>query len=159
MTNAPLVTPRGSRVIALPPATSTAVDASPSKRYPGQVTTDNLLQVACDHLVQVDPKLKTLIDQHYCHVFSPEGLSEDVDPFRSLASGIMAQQVSGAAARSIKNKFIALFDPDEHGNPRFPSPHDVAKTKIERLRLAGLSQRKAEVSLRPVVAHSLKDSC
>lgn len=58
----------------------------------------------------------------------------------------MAQQVSGAAAKSIKNKFIALFNespaPDQPA--RFPTPQQVANTDIARLRLAGLSQRKAE---------------
>ena len=57
----------------------------------------------------------------------------------------MGQQVSGAAAKSIKNKFIALFhegqDPDQ---AKFPTPAQVAVTDIARLRLAGLSQRKAE---------------
>lgn len=42
--------------------------------------------------MRVDPKLKTVIDQFPCKIFSPEGLAEEVDPFRSLTSGIMAQQ-------------------------------------------------------------------
>jgi len=50
-------------------------------------------------------------------------------------------QVSGAAASSIKRKFVSLFDPCPTG---FPSPAQVAATNIPRLRSAGLSQRKAE---------------
>jgi len=58
----------------------------------------------------------------------------------------MAQQVSGAAASSIKNKFIEQFPAREGhaGPPHFPPPALVAHAKIEVLRAAGLSQRKAE---------------
>ena len=52
----------------------------------------------------------------------------------------MAQQVSGAAASSIKNKFVSLFP----SAPHFPSPSVVAGTDLPTLRSAGLSQRKAE---------------
>lgn len=55
----------------------------------------------------------------------------------------MAQQVSGAAAKSIKNKFISLF-PAEQCPTGFPPPTLVAETPLTRLREAGLSQRKAE---------------
>lgn len=114
------------------------------------VDTSNLLSTAVAHLIAVDDqkKLADLIVAHPCHVFSPEGLAEEVDPFRSLATGIMAQQVSGAAARSIKAKFIGLFSaPDQtSGEPSttFPTPQQVAATSIPRLREAGLSGRKAE---------------
>lgn len=50
--------------------------------------------------------------------------------------------MSGAAAKSIKAKFIALFD--EEPGERFPHPSQVATRSIEQLRTAGLSQRKAE---------------
>jgi DNA-3-methyladenine glycosylase II len=63
--------------------------------------------------------------------------------------------VSGAAARSIKNKFISLFnsvsdikpEPEENIEDRkftFPTPSQVIVKTIEELRPAGLSQRKAE---------------
>lgn len=117
---------------------------SPSKPAAGPaVTASGLLDTACAHLLKVDPKLKPVIDKHKCRVFSPEGLAEQIDPFRSLASGIMAQQVSGAAAKSIKNKFISLYPP-ESCPTGFPSPALVAETPLPRLREAGLSQRKAE---------------
>ena len=109
-------------------------------------STSTLLTDATAHLLAVDPSLKTVIDAHHCRIFDPEGLAEEIDPFRSLASGIMAQQVSGAAASSIKNKFIGLFSAQEghNGPPHFPPPALVAGTKIEVLRQAGLSLRKAE---------------
>lgn len=137
-TNAALITPGGTQVQA-------GVDTSTLSRPPtDSVTTSQcLLDEACAHLLKVDPGLKPVIDKHRCRIFSPEGLAEAIDPFRSLASGIMAQQVSGAAAKSIKNKFIGLFPP-ESCPTGFPSPTLVAGTPLPKLREAGLSQRKAE---------------
>lgn len=146
VTNAALVTPGGTQQVAyssdLPP------DSTPSRTggLPRPTaTTNTLLDQACAHLVSVEPRLGPVIEKHPCHVFSARGLAEQIDPFRSLASGIMGQQVSGAAAKSIKNKFIALFNEEgtEHP-PKFPTPAQVAATDLARLRLAGLSQRKAE---------------
>ncbi|KAF9880761.1 DNA-3-methyladenine [Colletotrichum karsti] len=151
-TNAPVISPESSRVLASDPVEA----PSPSKLSsevtaaagPGakQTTTANILEEACRHLIEVDPRMQPLIEKNHCRVFSPEGLAEKVDPFESLCSGIISQQVSGAAARSIKNKFVALFteEADEEAKKRFPHPSEVAATSIERLRTAGLSQRKAE---------------
>lgn len=86
--------------------------------------------------------MQPLVDKNHCHAFSPEGLAESIDPFESLLSGIISQQVSGAAAKSIKAKFVGLFDIDN--DRRFPSPSEVNARSIENLRTAGLSQRKAE---------------
>ncbi|KAL1968789.1 hypothetical protein VTN77DRAFT_1150 [Rasamsonia byssochlamydoides] len=146
-TNATLLTPRGSSVVAYPPG---AKSISPSKTgLPRPIaTTGTLLEKAVAHLIAVDPRLKPLIDKHPCPLFSPEGLAEQIDPFESLASSIIAQQVSGAAAKSIKKKFIALFNadgPDETlRTKRFPTPAELARCDIATLRTAGLSQRKAE---------------
>jgi DNA-3-methyladenine glycosylase II len=136
--NANLITPGGTQV---QPSYSNFEEPSPSK--PTTTTTGSLLETACNHLLSIDPKLKPLIDKHHCRVFSPIGLAEEIDPFRSLTSGIIAQQVSGAAAKSIKNKFIALF-PAEACPKGFPPPALVAQHTIPKLREAGLSQRKAE---------------
>ncbi|KAH6609518.1 dna-3-methyladenine glycosylase ii [Trichoderma cornu-damae] len=152
--NATLLSPRTSLIIASRDVES----VSPSKAPPAGVrttTTATLLREACDHLVKVDERLRPLIEKHHCHVFSPEGLAEKIDPFESLASGIISQQVSGAAAKSIKAKFVALFSPgqgpppqpvdgDSAAEKRFPAPSEVAACPLERLRTAGLSQRKAE---------------
>ena len=145
ITNAPLVTPGGTQHVAYE---DTLPDSTPSKTGLPRptATTNTILDQACAHLIKVDPRFKAIIKEHPCHLFSAKGLAEIIDPFRSLASGIMGQQVSGAAAKSIKNKFIALFhervDPDD--DIKFPTPAQVAVTDIARLRLAGLSQRKAE---------------
>ncbi|KAI1763979.1 DNA glycosylase [Hypoxylon sp. FL1150] len=129
-TNATLLSPGSSRIVAR--------NVSPSK---AKATTGNILEEACRHLIDVDERMKPLIEKHHCRVFSPEGLSEQVDPFESLCSGIISQQVSGAAAKAIKQRFVDLF---EENKGKFPSPAQVAACTIERLRTAGLSQRKAE---------------
>jgi DNA-3-methyladenine glycosylase II len=138
--NATLITPGGTQV---QPSFSNFEEPSPSRPTANGTNTGSLLETACNHLLTVDPGLKPLIEKHHCRVFSPEGLNEEIDPFRSLSSGIMAQQVSGAAANSIKKKFINLF-PAEQCPTGFPPPALVAQQTIPRLREAGLSQRKAE---------------
>jgi DNA-3-methyladenine glycosylase II len=90
VTNAQLVSPDTSRpVLAYKP------DESPSKQ-PGPrptTSTEKLLEEACHHLCAVDPKLQTVVEKHHCHLFSPEGLAEVVDPFQALCSSIIGQQV------------------------------------------------------------------
>ena len=149
-TMAPLVTPQGSRLVAY---TEGNVDASPSKTGLPRptTTTSHILDQACAHLIKNDQtgKLKSLIEKHYCKVFCPEGLAEECDPFKALCSGIIAQQVSGAAASSIKRKFIRLFhDLTPEGTTAedlaFPTPAQVAPRTVPFLRTAGLSERKAE---------------
>lgn len=148
VTNAMLKTPRGSRVSTYP---KLSVDSRSSKSGLPRptTTTGHLLEEACAHLVKMEPKLKAVIEKHPCSVFSPTGLAEEIDPFRSLTSGIIAQQVSGAAAASIKRKFIGLFNTspsngEETADWTFPTPARVASSELTFLREAGLSGRKAE---------------
>lgn len=163
-TNAPLQTPGGTRLVRLPTAASLAIhqdsSASPNHVSPSgastALTTENLLDTAKAHLLSVDPTLKSVVDQFHCKVFDPDGLKEPCEPFAALASGIMGQQVSGAAAASIKNKFVGLFPEldviaDTGVSPiggdkirKFPSPAMVVSRDLSTLRTAGLSQRKAE---------------
>ncbi|KAF2461583.1 DNA glycosylase, partial [Lineolata rhizophorae] len=148
-TNATLQTPGGTRVVAYSASdlsTTGGVDGAASghsghkEHLPKPTTTtETLLQEAIAHLTSVDPRLQSLIEKHPCHLFSPKGLQDQVNPFQALACGIMAQQVSGAAAKSIRNRFEALYE-GEH----FPTPAEVANTSLEVLRTAGLSGRKAE---------------
>lgn len=93
--------------------------------------------------------MKPLIERHHCRTFSPEGLAEEIDPFESLCSGIISQQVSGAAAKSIKSKFVDLFNETAEGadiplGRTFPKPSQIVERTISFLRTAGLSERKAE---------------
>ena len=89
LTNALLATPGGAHVVTAYPASASQQAELPAPTS----TTATLLQEACAHLCRVDPRLTKLVERHRCRIFAPEGLAEEVDPFRSLASGIMAQQV------------------------------------------------------------------
>ncbi|KAG9896994.1 DNA glycosylase, partial [Aureobasidium melanogenum] len=145
ITNAPLKSPDTDKVIT---AYSTW-DNDTSGPTPTS-TTNTLLDTALAHLKQHDytGRLTPYLSKFHCKVFDAEGLAAPIDPFRSLASGIIAQQVSGAAASSIKAKFIGLFSASPKHNyigpPEFPPPALVAGMPIPTLRTAGLSQRKAE---------------
>jgi DNA-3-methyladenine glycosylase II len=145
LSNATLTTPNGTQLTAYDLSNKTP-SSSPTKTTlpPPTSTTGTLLNDAIKHLITVEPRLAPLITANPCNVFSPAGLAETIDPFRSLTSGICGQQVSGAAAKSIKNKFVALFNTDNQGPHVWPTPEVVSQTSIERLRTAGLSQRKAE---------------
>lgn len=140
------MTPRGSSVVTFP----TVEDASPSKTGLPRptATTGNLLEKALEHLIVTDPRLKPVIEKHHCRIFSPEGLAEQVDPFESLISSVIGQQISGAAGLSIKNKFLDLFEnttiPAGGQKRRFPTPAEILQRDLPTLRTAGLSQRKAE---------------
>ncbi len=57
--------------------------------------------------------------------------------FESLAQSIIHQQISGAAARSVVKKFLALWP-----KKKFPAPKDVAAVSRAKLRLAGVSSQK-----------------
>ncbi|KAK4158554.1 DNA glycosylase [Chaetomidium leptoderma] len=162
-TNALLRSPKTSRIIAPTPveAIPSKLGASISKPTEPATTTATILEEACAHLIKVDARMKPLIAKHHCRLFSPEGLAEQIDPFEALCSSIISQQVSGAAAKTIKGRFIALFNNNNNNNnPEavvvdgdvsapsttipFPRPDQVAATPLTTLRTAGLSQRKAE---------------
>lgn len=165
-TNAPLLTPSGKHTLP-PPAFNTSPSKVPDV---STLTNKSLLPTAYAHLISVAPNLAPLIESHPCTPFSAEGLAEPVDPWQSLVSSIIGQQVSGAAASSIKRKFVALFNTAEDevkkdgywedntpanenidtaaaaSKPKstFPTPAQVVSKDLPTLRTAGLSQRKAE---------------
>lgn len=137
-----------------PLAATSSVLVIPEKRD-SAVTTATLLERGVAHLLSVDPTLTDLISAHPCPIFSRSGIEDVVDPFESLVSGIISQQVSGAAARTIKARFIALFPaPSSSTTSSFPTPAQVHACPQETLRSAGLSGRKAEY-VRDVAEHFL----
>src|SRR5580700_5181934 len=81
-----------------------------------------------------DPVMSVLIEKNGPIRLRPRRLS----PFQSLTQAIIHQQLSGTAAGTILERFKRLFGDDD-----FPTPGQVAKTSIERLRTAGLSRPKA----------------
>ncbi|TGJ82094.1 hypothetical protein E0Z10_g6669 [Xylaria hypoxylon] len=160
ITLATLLSPETSRVVT---NTTRSPSASPTKKSvqdvsaPKVAATGNVLEKGNQFLISVDPRMRPLVENNYCRIFSPEGLAEQVDPFEALCSGIISQQVSGAAAKSIKGRFVDLFYGDEETKSedgdeddenakkrRFPVPSQVVDMSLEKLRTAGLSQRKAE---------------
>lgn len=80
-----------------------------------------------------DPRFATLIKKH-----GAPDLKRGKNPFQALCRAIIYQQVSGKAAASILKKFIALFN-----TRKFPTPEEVVRMPVERLRSAGLSGQKA----------------
>jgi DNA-3-methyladenine glycosylase II len=58
------------------------------------------------------------------------------DPFQSLIRSIIFQQLSGKAATTILNRFIALFD------GAYPTPQQVAKLSDAKFKKAGISPQK-----------------
>ncbi|WEW55483.1 3-methyladenine DNA glycosylase [Emydomyces testavorans] len=108
-TAATLITPHGTHLTAY---ARTTEEDSPSKISVSRptTTTGNILEQGLAHLLKIDPKLRAVIDKYPSPPFSASHLAEKVDPFQSLASGIIGQQVSGLAAKSIKKKFVALFN-------------------------------------------------
>ena len=59
-------------------------------------------------------------------------------PYAYLLRSILYQQLAGAAARAIEQRFLALF------GGRTPTPQALLATRRERLRRAGLSGNKIE---------------
>jgi len=143
-TNATLISPQSRQILAQKPLYKASLSSTTNIKT--ITTNENILDKALAHLIETEPKLKPIIAKYPCNVFSSEGLAEVIDPFNSLVSGIISQQVSGAAAKSIKAKFVGLFnvsgtDPSGH---IFPTPTQVSRRTVESLREAGLSVRKAE---------------
>jgi DNA-3-methyladenine glycosylase II len=81
-----------------------------------------------------DPVMSGLIEKVGHIRLRPRRLS----PFQSLAQAIIYQQLSGKAAGTILERFKKLFSDDD-----FPTPAQVAKASVDRLRTAGLSRPKA----------------
>ncbi|SCV73358.1 BQ2448_7284 [Microbotryum intermedium] len=119
---------------------------------------------ASAHLHSVDQRWGPVIQSLRCKPFQPSDAEDVFDPFRSLVSSIIGQQVSWLAARSILHKFQRVFYPDlperlerpqagldteeefrQRTSP-FPTPQQLVDlpNRTEALRGAGLSGRKVE---------------
>lgn len=121
---------------------------------PAQLTFD--LDVAKAHLIKADPRFAELFERRACKPFVH---LNTVDPFRTLCTSILSQQISTLAARSIGHRFCRMYDPSlpekyENGQTweLFPTAQQVAATPLPALRSAGLSSRKAEY-LHDLAAH------
>ena len=138
-TNAPLHSPETSRIVAY---SDQVIDSSPSKSGLPRptTTTGNLLDEARTHLLRVDPSLKTVIDKHTCRLFSPEGLAEEIDPFRSLTSGIIAQQVGDREPENAGEVLmVSCCPPRSLVRPRLPSRTSSLRCSTPPLRMTSKS--------------------
>jgi len=86
---------------------------------------------ATQALAACDPVLASLIEHHRPFVLGSRG-----DAFQTLARAIVGQQISVKAAQSVWNRLVECVETVE--------PHTVMVARVEELRAAGLSQRKAE---------------
>ncbi len=91
----------------------------------------HVLDAAHKHLKK-DACMRAAIRTHKLDVFR-----RSKDPFESLVKSIIFQQLSGKAATTILNRFIALFP-----KGKFPSPEQVLKLKDIQFRSAGVSTQK-----------------
>lgn len=87
---------------------------------------------AARHLRKADPILAGVIKQ-----VGPCTLKPQRDRFNMLVRSIISQQISTAAARSIRAKLEALIAPAR------VSPEVLAQFSVEQLKSAGLSSQKA----------------
>ena len=62
------------------------------------------MKQAVNALRKLDPELVPLLD-----AFQIEDLKPETDYYRSLTRAIIYQQLSGKAAKTISNRFIALY--------------------------------------------------
>ena len=98
----------------------------------------------CEHILDLDPSLYDIIVSKEFQLFlkKEQPVFDLNHHFTKLASSILAQQISGAAANSIKQKVVSHF------GDHFPSYQEVAKVfqdkEVEELRSCGLSARKVQ---------------
>lgn len=107
-----------------PPTLSPSLFPSPA------MLRSDLHTSAVRHLRRRDRVLRGVIDR-----VGPFTLKPQRDRFRSLVRAIIAQQISGSAARSIMGRFEALSGTISPGN--------VLKLSPARMRTAGVSPQKA----------------
>ena len=88
-------------------------------------------ELACQHLRKSDPVLGKVID-----AVGPFTLKFDRDRFGMLVRSIIAQQISGAAARTIRGRVEQLVAPE------MITPENLRRLSESQLRSAGLSSQK-----------------
>ncbi|KAF9355479.1 3-methyladenine DNA glycosylase [Mortierella sp. AD094] len=104
-------------------------------------------QEALEHLCKVDPALAPLIAKHPYTIYS----DDDNNYFRVLSRTIIGQQIHWKAAKTIIFRFVSYYFPDgkvtveslDSGDKSFPAASQVLSTPMDKLRLCGLSERKA----------------
>ena len=135
-------TPKRLKIAApsSPPPSVTQAHARPYEPSLLPPTISFSLSTAVSHLSTHDARFRLMFRHLSCTPFQPPYTA--IDPFKTLVTSIIGQQVSWLAARAINKRFRALFAfEDEEG---FPGPADVAAGEVSVLKGAGLRTRKAE---------------
>jgi DNA-3-methyladenine glycosylase II len=97
-------------------------------------------RAAVRHLKRADPVMRGIIEQ-----VGPCRMAERVhtNPLRALVGAIIAQQISWHAARTVEQRFCAIYGCDSMDRrSRFPEPEQILATHVRTLRAAGLSGKK-----------------
>src|SRR6185312_7155612 len=97
---------------------------------------------ATRHLSAADPVMARIIASA-----GPLGITRRPERFQALVRAIIFQQLAGAAATTIFNRFVVAV-----GGKRFPTPAQVLAASDDVLRGAGLSRGKMSY-LRDLAAH------
>lgn len=97
-------------------------------------------KLAIRHLCRIDPVMRRVID----HV-GPCTLKSERDRFWMLVRSILSQQISTAAARTVRDRVVLLIE-SRSGSKRV-TPERLLALSVDELRSAGCSQRKAEYML------------
>lgn len=92
------------------------------------------IKKALQHLQQADPVLHVLINR-----YGPYKRLRVGDPYHALLSSIISQQLSRAAASTIRRRLFALLGNEKQA----PTPAMLLKTSVNKFRNAGVSQQKA----------------
>jgi DNA-3-methyladenine glycosylase II len=110
-------------------------------RASGEARGVSLQQVISDegleHLRDSDERLREVIDERGPLDLEARVRGRPADPYGALLRAIVGQQLSVKAARTIYERFTALFD----GNT--PTPEQLLEVDADTLRAAGLSRAKA----------------
>ena len=80
-----------------------------------------------------DPILNNLVKKYKTPIFR----NRSNFLFEDLVKSIISQQLSGKAADTIYKRFLILFE------TKFPSPEQILKIDVEKMRSAGMSYSKA----------------
>lgn len=98
-------------------------------------------------LKKADPVMKQLITQVGPLDFQAQPARS---PFQSLVEAVAHQQLHGKAARTILNRFYALFP-----GVKFPKPEQIIETPEESLRGVGFSRAKV-LAIQDIAAKTLE---
>jgi DNA-3-methyladenine glycosylase II len=99
--------------------------------FNNKMTFAQSLEHAQKHLAKNDPKLALIIE-----AYGPCRLKPHTDYYAELVSGIVGQQLSVKAARTIWKRVLDLF------GGKMPTPEELALMDTEKLRACGMSYPK-----------------